>query len=333
LLPVAGQEQHSVHLSINTIADANDPSRISGALVVMDDISDEKRLKSTMYRYMTQELAEQLLSSGDAKLGGDRKEVSVLFSDIRSYTTLTESMEAEEVVAMLNEYFETMVDAVFTYKGTLDKYIGDAIMAVFGSPLPLDDHAWMAAQTAVEMRHRLVKFNESRPANRKIRIGIGINSDCVISGNIGSSKRMEFTAIGDGVNLGSRLEGASKHYGCDIVISENTYQPCADRIWARELDCIRVKGKHQPVSIYELVGLRSEPLSEQKQRAIDLYHQGRQHYLNRKFVSAMNAFGTILEEIDHHDKAAQLHLQRCQHWLNNPPSEAEWDGVWTLTEK
>ncbi|XQQ06250.1 MAG: GAF domain-containing protein [Leptolyngbya sp. IPPAS B-1204] len=334
LLPIAGQEQHSVHLSINTIADANDYRQISGVLVVMDDISDEKRLKSTMYRYMTQELAEQLLSSGDAKLGGDRKEVSVLFSDIRSYTTLTENMEAEEVVAMLNEYFETMVDAVFAYKGTLDKYIGDAIMAVYGSPLPLDDHAWMATQTALEMRTRLAHFNANRPAHRKIRIGIGINSDCVISGNIGSSKRMEFTAIGDGVNLGSRLEGASKHYGCDIVISENTYQPCADRIWARELDCIRVKGKSKPVNIYELVGLRSEPLPDTKARAIDLYHQGRQHYLNRKFASAMSAFATILEDIDHQDKAAYMHLKRCEHWLSNPPTDALWDeGVWTMEEK
>ncbi len=334
LLPVSGQEQHSVHLSLNTIADASDRRKISGALVVMDDISDEKRLKSTMYRYMTQELAEQLLSSGDAKLGGDRKDVSVLFSDIRSYTTLTESMEAEEVVAMLNDYFETMVDAVFAYKGTLDKYIGDAIMAVFGSPLPLDDHAWMAVQTALEMRSRLALFNAARPDHRKIKIGIGINSDSVISGNIGSSKRMEFTAIGDGVNLGSRLEGASKHYGCDIVLSENTYRPCADRIWARELDRIRVKGKTQPVSIYELVGLRSEPLDDRKHRAIELYHQGRQHYLNRNFVSAMGAFGTILQEIDHQDKAAQMHLERCNYWLRQPPTETEWnEGVWTMTAK
>jgi adenylate cyclase len=161
---------------------------------------------------MTQELAEELLKLDDAKLGGDRKDVTVLFSDIRSYTALTEKLKAEEVVSMLNEYFESMVDAVFRHKGTLDKYIGDAIMAVFGSPLPLEDHAWRAVQTSLDMRERLVEFNKLRTAANKeiIRIGIGIHSDSVISGNIGSSKRMEFTAIGDGVNLGSRLESASK---------------------------------------------------------------------------------------------------------------------------
>lgn len=337
LQPVHGQEQHSIHLSINTIADANDSTRVSGVLVVMDDISDEKRLKSTMYRYMTQELAEQLLENPDAaKMGGDRKEVSVLFSDIRSYTTLTESMTAEEVVDMLNQYFESMVDAVFTYKGTLDKYIGDAIMAVYGSPLPLDDHQWMALQTAIEMRHRLAVFNAQRAAHNQqpIRIGIGINSDVVISGNIGSSKRMEFTAIGDGVNLGSRLESASKQYGTDIIISENTYHPCADRIWARELDRIRVKGKTQPVSIYELVGLQSEPLSDAKKRQIDLYMQGRELYLSRKFTGALTKFGTILEEIDSTDKAAELHLKRINYWLSHPPTDETWeDGVWTMTEK
>jgi adenylate cyclase len=288
-----------------------------------------------MYRYMTPELAEQLLNSGDPKLGGDRKEVSVLFSDIRSYTTLTERMQAEEVVAMLNEYFETMVDAVFKHKGTLDKYIGDAIMAVFGSPLELEDHAWMAVCTAVEMRHRLAAFNQTRSNQQQIQIGIGINSDSVISGNIGSSKRMEFTAIGDGVNLGSRLEGASKYYGTDIVISENTYQPCRDRVWARELDCIRVKGKNQPVSIYELVGLQDEMITDHQKQAIDLYMEGRVHYLNRRFTKALVAFGSILEEVNSKDKAAALHLDRCQYWLSNPDKiEAEWDeGVWTMKEK
>ncbi|NET58954.1 MAG: GAF domain-containing protein [Symploca sp. SIO2E6] len=326
-------QPRSVNLSINTMADASDRSKVRGALVVMEDISDEKRLKSTMYRYMTQEVAEELLKLGEAKMGGDRKEVSVLFSDIRSYTSLTEKLEAEEVVSMLNEYFESMVDAVFQNKGTLDKYIGDAIMAVFGSPLPLEDHAWRAVKTALEMRQRLVKFNDKRSAQNKeiIRIGIGIHSDSVISGNIGSSKRMEFTAIGDGVNLGSRLEGASKQYGTDIIISENTYQPCVEKIRVRELDYIRVKGKNEPVRIYELVGFKDEPIAEEKQQVIDLYHEGRELYLNRNFPLAMGKFGQVMA-IDAGNKAADLHLERCQHWLKNPPPD-DWDGGWTLTSK
>ncbi|MEM9244521.1 MAG: adenylate/guanylate cyclase domain-containing protein, partial [Cyanobacteria bacterium P01_F01_bin.153] len=331
-------DERSVNLSLNTIADAQDGSQVRGALVVMEDISDEKRLKSTMYRYMTQELAEQLLASGETKMGGDRKDVSVLFSDIRSYTTLTESMQAEEVVAMLNEYFESMVDAVFKHKGTLDKYIGDAIMAVFGSPLPLEDHAWMSVQTAIDMRHRLVEFNAARRTmgKQEISIGIGLHSDEVISGNIGSSRRMEFTAIGDGVNLGSRLEGATKQYGCDIMISENTYNKCgADRVIVRELDYIKVKGKTKPVSVYELVGIAegdlARPVSDDKKQVIEAYSKGRQHYLDRKFAQAMAAFGSVLE-INSGDKAAALQLGRCQHYLTNPP-EDDWDGAFTMTSK
>ncbi len=334
LQSTSNEEQHSINLSINTIADANDSTKVSGALVVMDDISDEKRLKSTMYRYMTQELAEQLLENPDAaKMGGDRKDVSVLFSDIRSYTSITEKMDAEEVVEMLNEYFELMVDAVFMHRGTLDKYIGDAIMAVFGSPLPLADHEWMAVQTAIEMRHRLANFNCRRVEKGfdPISIGIGINSDSVISGNIGSSKRMEFTAIGDGVNLGSRLEGASKLYGTDIIISESTYRPCADQIWARELDYIKVKGKAKPVSVYELIGLRNESIPSEKQEIIEHYQKGLDYYRKEKFPLAMGEFATVLE-INKTDKSAKLHLDRCQYWLQNPPPE-NWDGSWELKEK
>ena len=334
LQPFQGAEQHSINLSINTIADANDSTRVSGALIVMDDISDEKRLKSTMYRYMTQELAEQLLENPDAaKMGGDRKEVSILFSDIRSYTTLTETLPAEAVVEMLNQYFESMVEAVFMHKGILDKYIGDAIMAVFGSPLPLDDHEWMSVKTALEMRRRLIEFNIGRQARKEaiIKIGIGINSDTVISGNIGCSKRMEFTAIGDGVNLGARLESASKIYGTDIVISESTYAPCKDRIWARELDFIKVKGRNQPVGVYELVGLREDTIPDQKKLVIDHYQKAREHYLNRKFPLAMAEFGTVLE-IDSRDVSSSLHISRCQYWLQHPPAD-DWDGSWVMTEK
>ncbi len=334
LLPTQGDTQHSVNLAINTIAAPDDADHILGVLVVMDDISDAKRLKSTMYRYMTQELAEQLLENPDAaKMGGDRKEVSVLFSDIRSYTTLTESLAAEQVVEMLNEYFEVMVDAVFAHKGILDKYIGDAIMAVFGSPLPLKDHQWMAVQTAIEMRQRLIEFNEKRASRDQapIKIGIGINSDTVISGNIGSNKRMEFTAIGDGVNLGARLESTSKLYGTDIVISETTYRPCADRVWARELDFIKVKGKTQPVAIYELFGLRTEMMPAGKQQIIDLYQKARESYLSRQFAKAIGEFAHVLE-IDRQDQASVLHVERCRHWLTNPPPE-NWNGSWALTEK
>jgi adenylate cyclase len=334
-LLTTNQEQRSINLSLNTIADASDQSQVCGALVVMDDISDEKRLKSTMYRYMTQELAEELLKLDDAKLGGDRKEVTILFSDIRGYTTLTENMEAEEVVRMLNEYFESMVEAVFRHKGTLDKYIGDAIMAVFGSPLRLEQHAWMAVQTSLEMRSRLEELNESRLAAKetKIKIGIGINSDTVISGNIGSSKRMEFTAIGDGVNLGSRLESVSKQYGCDIIISDNTYKFCQDQVWARELDYIRVKGRNEPVAIYELIGSRTDRISDAKLEVVEHYHKGREYYLQKQFALAQTEFVKALTA-DNNDKAVMLYMGRCQHWLQSPPTDTVWDdGVWTFTEK
>ncbi|WP_017303961.1 GAF domain-containing protein [Spirulina subsalsa] len=329
----AAGEEHSVNLSINSISDAADEDNVYGALVVMDDISDEKRLKSTMYRYMNQELAEQLLEKGELELGGERREVSVLFSDIRSYTTLTEKLQAEEVVSMLNEYFESMVEAIFAHKGILDKYIGDAIMAVFGTPFPLQDHAWKAVQSSLDMRYRLADFNEKRVAERKdpIRIGIGINSDYVISGNIGSSKRMEFTAIGDGVNLSSRLEGASKQYGCDIVISENTFKQCSDKVIVRELDCIRVKGKTTPVGVYELVEQVNAKLPYEKEQTIELYNRGRELYLKRNFALALGHFATILE-VNGGDKAAGLHIERCRHFLEVPPDD-DWDGVFTMTTK
>ncbi len=276
----------SINLSINSMTDATDPNKVNGALVVMEDISSAKQVKNLMYRYMTPEVAEALLASGDTGLGGKRKEVSVLFSDIRGYTTLTEKLQAEEVVVMLNKYFEVMVDVVFEYGGTLDKYIGDALMAVFGSPAPLEDHAWCAMQTAVKMRSELNKFNEDRIANGElpISIGMGIHSDQVVSGNIGSSKRMELTSIGDGVNLASRLEGASKQYGTDLIISDNTYKEYKERLHVRELDFITVKGKSEPVIVYELVGIRKgystvgDDLNDTQQQVVEHYNKAREHY-------------------------------------------------------
>lgn len=338
VLIAADDEQRSANLSISSMADATDPSRTSGVIVVLDDISEEKRLKNTMYRYMTQELAEQLLQSADSiRMGGDRKHVSVLFSDIRSYTTLTESMEPEDVVKLLNEYFESMVEAIFNFKGTLDKYIGDAIMAVYGSPLAIEDHAWCAVQTAIEMRHRLEQFNAQRAEARlsPILIGIGINSDVVVSGNIGSSKRMEFTAVGDGINLGSRLEGVTKLYGVDTIISEETFRLCSDRAVCRELDTIRVKGKSEKVAIYELVevneGPLARPIPDAKLKQLDHYRAGRELYVRREFIRAQQSFERALAATPG-DKASLLHLERCKHFLEDTPPE-QWSGVWEMKEK
>ena len=335
---LSGESVRSVHLSISTMGDVSNAEEVRGALIVMDDISDEKRLKSTMYRYMTQALAEQLLQGENTiRLGGERKVVSVLFSDIRSYTTLTEKMEPEEVVSFLNEYFEAMVEAVFNHAGTLDKFIGDAIMAVYGSPLTIEDHAWSAVQSAVEMRHRLAEFNARRRASglAEIQIGIGINSDEVVSGNIGTSKRMEFTAVGDGINLGSRLESISKVYGCDIVISGETFRLCGDRVVCRELDAIQVKGKTEAVAIYELVelaeGPHARPVSDARLAQIENYHAGRALYMARMFEDAIEAFDRAMEAKPG-DKATAALIDRSRYFAANPPA-GEWDGVWTHTEK
>ncbi|MGD1704165.1 GAF domain-containing protein [Dapis sp. BLCC M229] len=350
LLPQGDLDTQSINLSINSMIDVLEPDKVNGVLVVMEDISGEKQVKNLMYRYMTPEVAEQLLASGDTGLGGKRQQVSVLFSDIRSYTTLTESMSAEQVVSMLNEYFEEMVDAVFKYKGTLDKYIGDALMAVFGSPAPLKAHPLCAMQAAVEMRQRLQVFNEERVAKNKkaISIGMGIHSDEVVSGNIGSSKRMELTSIGDGVNLASRLEGTSKQYGTDLVISENTYKNYKEKLWVRELDLITVKGKSKPVRIYELLGFKQgalkQELTDRQHQIVGHYNQGRELYLKPSkeknltddsikecFAKAEDKFKEVLN-IDPNNKAAKLHVGRCQLFQAELPPK-DWDGVWKLTEK
>jgi adenylate cyclase len=265
---------------------------------------------------------------------GERKDVTILFSDIRGYTTLTENLGAAEVVSLLNQYFETMVEAVFNHEGTLDKFIGDALMAVFGAPLPLtENHAWLAVKSAMDMRQRLQEFNQKRifHSQPQIRIGIGISSGEVVSGNIGSPKRMDYTVIGDGVNLSSRLEGVTKEYGCDIIISEFTYNLCSDHLWVRQLDKIRVKGKHQAVNIYELIGDRSTPLDANTQEFLHYYQAGRNAYILRDFTQAIACFESA-QAIIPTDKAVHIHLERAYKYQQIPPSKS-WDGVWTMITK
>ncbi|MHC0063037.1 GAF domain-containing protein [Nostoc sp. UIC 10890] len=325
--------ERSINLTVNPLT--NPEGGVRGGLVVLEDISQEKRMKTTMSRYLTPHVAEQVMALGeDALMVGERKEVTILFSDIRGYTTLTENLGAAEVVSLLNQYFETMVEAVFNYEGTLDKFIGDALMAVFGAPLPLtENHAWRAVQSALDMRRRLEEFNQRRiiQAQPQIRIGIGISSGDVVSGNIGSRKRMDYTVIGDGVNLSSRLEAITKDYGCDILLSEFTYQLCSDRIWVRQLDKIRVKGKHQAVNIYELIGDRNTPLDAKIQEFLFHYHTGRAAYLSRNFSQAIASFKAA-KCIQPQDQAVDIHLERAHNYQQTPPPEF-WDGVWTMLTK
>lgn len=322
--------ERSLNLTVNPLT--NPEGGVRGGLVVLEDISQEKRMKNAMYRYMTPGVAEQVMALGeDALLEGERKEVTILFSDIRGYTTITENLEASEVVKLLNEYFETMVEAVFDHEGTLDKFIGDALMAVFGAPLPLENHALMAVKTALDMRHRLQEFNLSRPDQAQFKIGIGISSGEVVSGNIGSQKRMDYTVIGDGVNLSSRLEGITKQYGCDIILSEFTYQLCSDYILVRELDKVRVKGKQKAVSIYELISAKSQPLDLETEEFLELYIKARQAYRKKKFDRAISYFESA-QKIRPEDEAVAIHIERSIDYIKTPPPD-DWDGIYTMTTK
>ncbi|WP_088892747.1 adenylate/guanylate cyclase domain-containing protein [Leptolyngbya ohadii] len=315
--------ERSINLTVNPLT--NPEGEVRGGLVVLEDISQEKRMKATMYRYMTPSVAERVMMLGEnALMGGERKDVTILFSDIRGYTSLTEKMEAPEVVSLLNHYFETMVEAVFNYEGTLDKFIGDALMAVFGAPLPIESHAWKSVQSALDMRRRLAEFNHDRLAvgHQPLRIGIGISSGEVVSGSIGSQRLMNYTVIGDGVDVSSRLEGITKEYGCDIILSEYTYRLCSDKIWARELDRIRVKGKTRPVLIYELLGDRRQPLDLTTQDFLQVYQAGRTAYSNGCFAQAIDYF-TQAKRLKGFDPATENYLQRSQKHLLNPPTTWE----------
>ncbi|MBI4861801.1 MAG: GAF domain-containing protein [Candidatus Riflebacteria bacterium] len=305
-----------------------------GLVLIVEDITKEKRIKANLTRYMAKDLVEKVLSEREQiRLGGVKQEVSVLFSDIRSFTTLTERSTAAEVVDMLNAYFSEMVEAVFRHRGVLDKFIGDAIMAVFGAPLPLPDHPLLACRSALDMRRQLVLFNRRRVEQGKeaISIGIGISSDEVLCGNIGSEKRMEYTAIGDGVNLASRLEGANKVYGTDIMISEFTHRMVGPQIVARELDWLRVKGKTRPVRVFEVVSLVEEPLSEAQGALLARYREGFELYHARRFREATDPFERALEAMPG-DTPSLLYLERCRHFAVTPPA-ADWDGVWQLKDK
>jgi adenylate cyclase len=225
---------------------------------VLTEEENVKYIRNTFSKFVAQDIVNELLANPDAlKLGGEKKEITVFFSDIRGFTTMSESLSPEDLVHLLNDYLSTMTDLIISYRGTIDKYMGDAIMAFWGAPIPNPDHAYYACIASLVQLEELQKL-QARWAEQGypiIDIGIGLNSGYAVVGNMGSSHRMDYTVMGDTINLGSRLEGTNKQYGTRIIISEFTYEKVKERVYARELDNIRVKGKNEPVKIYELLGL------------------------------------------------------------------------------
>lgn len=321
----------SINLTAAPLVDANDA--VIGSMLVMEDITSEKRVRSTMARYMSKEVADQLLEAGESELSGKDQTVSILFSDVRGFTTIAEKIGARDTVTMLNSYFTEMVDVIFAHKGILDKYIGDAIMALFGAPFAGPNDADNAVATANQMLVELAALNLKRAAagEQPIDIGLGISTGDVIVGNIGSIKRMEYTVIGDSVNLASRLEGANKAYGSKILFSEFTHARLADPKLVREIDLIRVKGKDFPVGVYESLGYRAGEIDRGLGAMLEHYDQGFAAYRAMAWDDAEQAFLAALRAMPG-DGPSAMYVERCRAFAKTPP-QPDWDGVWTLTSK
>jgi adenylate cyclase len=304
-----------------------------GSMILVEDISNEKRLKSTMSRYMDPGVADRLVAAGAEALGGQSVDATVLFSDIRNFTTHSESLGPQGTVAMLNDYFTLMVDLIQREGGMLDKFIGDAIMAGFGVPVAHEDDADRAVRAAIAMISELRRWNAQRAAEGRaaIDIGIGLNTDAVVAGNIGSKKRMDYTMIGDGVNLASRLESACKQYGAHILVSEFTYRKLRGTYRSREIDLLLVKGKTHPVAVYEVLDYHTDDTYPHVADALGYFRDGLAKYRRRDFAPAKALFSNVIE-INRDDKAARMYVERCDLLAANPPSP-DWAGVWVMTTK
>jgi adenylate cyclase len=328
---VAGGERISTNLTALPLRSAE--GKLLGSMLLVEDISNEKRIKSTMSRYMDPGIADQLLASGAEALGGQAAPVTVLFSDIRSFTTISERLGPQGTVAFLNEYFELMVEIIQREGGMLDKFIGDALMAGFGVPVAHDDDVDRAVRAAIAMIKTLRAWNAERAAAGKppVDIGIGLNTDTVVTGNIGSRKRMDYTMIGDGVNLASRLESACKRYGAHILVSEFTRAQLRGTYRMREVDLVVVKGKTQPVAIHEVLDYHTEETYPQLPDAVGYFRDGLDRYRSRAFGTARKLFEKILN-INPKDKAATMYVERCEVLENSPPPD-DWAGVWVMESK
>ncbi len=256
------EQQEYVHAEVTKTGDELEDLAV-GFNHMVEGLKERDKLRTTFGKYMTQTVMDHLLA-GKVQLGGESIEVTILFSDIRSFTSISENMDAQQLVALLNEYFTEMVTIIMEEDGVVDKYIGDAIMAVFGAPVNKDNDPQRAVRAAVRMRAALASLNERLRARGvpELKTGIGIHTGEVVAGNIGSESRMEYTVIGDAVNLASRLETSTKDLGAPVLMSDETYELTKHMCRARPIREITVKGRAKPVLAYEVVGLVEDSSTE-----------------------------------------------------------------------
>lgn len=313
---------------------------IEGGLITLFDFAVEQieraHVKSVLDKYVSSNVANLVVNQGDSfeqALRGQTKPVSVLFSDIRGFTTLSESRSPETLVSQLNEYFLPMVDKVLVEGGTLQKFIGDAIMAVWGDThsLGLETDCCHAVRAAIKMRTALNLLNEGwkgRDDRLELSIGIGINHGTVVVGELGHPQRMEFTVLGDGVNLAARLESATKQFGCDILVGETAEALTRNQFVFRRVDRAVFKGKTQPIEVFTPlgeVGMEVPGWLTRYHEALDLYYQ-------QNFEEAKNRMDVVNAELGGEDYICKMYKKRCDHYLKEPPG-ADWNGAWVLSEK
>jgi adenylate cyclase len=265
------------------------------------------------------------------RLGGEDADLTILFADIRGFSGISEKLAAEELQKYLNGFFTPMSRIAQDHGGTIDKYIGDEMMVFYGAPLPVPDHPLQAVLTALEMIERLKSLqHEWRERGLPdIRIGVGINTNVVRVGNFGSDDKFDYTVIGDGVNLASRLQGATKKYGVQILVSENTWKRLDNRVAGREIDRIQVVGRLEPTRIFNPMGVH--PLDERTQKFLDRFQAGITAFHNRRWQDACTHFHEA-KELDGDDRPTIYYIERCEQFIAEPPP-ADWNGITSLDSK
>jgi adenylate cyclase len=303
-----------------------------GTMIMVEDISDEKRMKSTMSRYIDPNIADQLMSDGSDIMGGQETIATVLFSDVRSFTTITETLGAQGTVTLLNEYFDIMVEAINEQGGMVDKFIGDAIMAGFGIPFSHEDDEDRGVRAGINMIKRLWEWNKQREKEGKMPIdmGLGLNTDKLLSGNIGSSKRMDYTMIGDGVNLAARLESACKSYAARILISDFTYQKLKGTYQIRYIDDVIVKGKTEAVGVREVLDYHTTETFPNLMDTVNHFNEGRISFKAGDWEKGIRSFSECLKA-NPNDKLSKIYIDRCETMKERNPQD--WDGIWVMETK